>query len=379
MQAKLRRERFDAVIFDVQAIRATGPELLEQAGRDFPTCLRFLRSSVADRTWLKQNPRHQVPLLPADCETTVLVASVKRALRLQSWMAQPAVKVLLAKMQKLPTVPHLYTQITQELQSSDPSIDKVANLIAQDPVMTAKMLQVVNSAFFGLPREIGDPAEAVMFLGAERTKSLVLLASVFSQFDASRCPGFFPDQLWQHCLQVGAYARAISSTESRDVRLAETSFTAGLLHDVGKLFLAANVPDLYSSVMQRQARQGLLRCGAEQEVLGTTHAELGACLLGTWGLALPILEAIAWHHDPLQSPDSQFSLLTAVHAANALAHQSHPSRDAGGVSELHPAYLERLALRDRTKHWREACGLPPHPGEVTREEKIQRRREAREN
>jgi HD-like signal output (HDOD) protein len=285
-------------------------------------------------------------------------AAAKKELLLQGWLAEPAIKSLLTRIKKLPTIPKLHAKIVEELQSPNGSLEIASQYIRQDPVMSAKFLQIVNSAYFGLGYAVADPGEAVIFLGVERTRALALMTGVFSQFEGLSCAGFSAEEIWRHCLQVGGVARGISLLETENPKLAETAFTTGLLHDIGKLVLAANVPERYAEVLRRQSLKRLRLRPAEQEVLGTTHSQLGACLLGTWSLPVPMLEAIAWHHCPSLSKDTGFTVLTAVHAANILVQRSasraEKNRPAEGFDSL---YLMRVKVAGRQDYWREACGL----------------------
>src|SRR5664280_1103465 len=122
-------------------------------------------------------------------------------------------------------------------------------------------------------------------------------------------------------------ARAIAFAETRDAKISETTFTAGLLHDLGKLVLAGNVPEMYETVQRMRESKNISQLEAERLVLGTTHVEVGACLLATWSLPLPILEAIACHHAPRQSTETGFSLLAAVHVANVLSQKNCAGSD----------------------------------------------------
>lgn len=350
-------------------------KLESQVGR--MVCM--VRCDVLDRTTVAQWNRSGVIPISQDCDTSALAAGLKRSRRLREWMADPAIKKLLPLLRKLPTAPRLYEQITAQLQSPNASIQTVAVLISQDPVMSAKILQVVNSAFFGMTQEVTDTAEAVMVLGTERIRSLILLAGVFSQYAESKCPGFSPEPVWGHSVQVAILARAIAFAETKDAKIAETAFTAGLLHDIGKLVLAGNLPEMYDTVRRMQESKQTTQREAELVVLGTTHAALGACLLGTWGLPLPILEAIAWHHTPEQSAEKGFSLLAAVHVANAFAQEAGKGSSDSVRDGVNVEFLSRIGLGDCLVRWRESCGLTEKPEEQTAEERIRRRREVKEN
>jgi HD-like signal output (HDOD) protein len=150
-------------------------------------------------------------------------------------MANPAIKKLLPLVHMLPIAPKLHSQVTEQLQLPNTSIHTVALLISRDPVMAAKILQMANSALFGLAQEMIDTAEAVMVLGTERIRSLILMAGVFLQYGDTKCPGFSPEPTRSHSMQTGLFARTIAFAETKDARSAEAAFTAGLLHDIGKL------------------------------------------------------------------------------------------------------------------------------------------------
>jgi len=338
--------------------------------------LCLVRCNLSDRAAVAQWNRPGITPVSEDADAAGLVGILQRTERLRDWMADPAIKKLLPLVRKLPTAPELHRRVTEELQSANGSMIVVAGLISQDPVMSAKILQVVNSAFFGMGHEVSDTADAAMALGAERIRSLILLAGVFSQYDCSKCPGFSPEPVWGHSVQVGILARSIAFAETKNVRTAEAAFTAGLLHDIGKLVLAGNLPDMYGNVRRLQASKNILEREAELMVLGITHAQLGACLLASWGLPLPILEAIAWHHEPERSTATGFSLLAAVHVANVFVQEN----DAGGAQDrIRVEYLLKAGLGNCGSRWREICGLPPRADEETSAERHLRRREAKEN
>jgi putative nucleotidyltransferase with HDIG domain len=221
------------------------------------------------------------------------------------------------------------------------------------------LLQLVNSAFFSSAREITDMLDAAMILGTERIKSLILLAGIFSQYGSSGPFAAAVQALLAHSIQVGTFSRAIALSETKSQAMAEAAFTAGILHDVGKLIVAGNMPEMFDQVQKLKTMAKLPERAAEMQVYGVNHTKLGACLLAAWGLPLPILEAIAYHNDPQLSSSKTFSLLAAVHAANAFAHASDtPSPKDGGQlpSSLNLPYLERIGKGDRAERWRELCG-----------------------
>jgi putative nucleotidyltransferase with HDIG domain len=260
-------------------------------------------------------------------------------------------------MERLPSVPALYTQVTAELARPEGSIQFVGRLISKDPALTARILQMINSGYLGLSVRISDPMEAVLHLGVEQTKSMILLADAFLHFEQSACPGFSHDHLWRHSLAVGSSALAITRAETKNLELAELAYTAGLLHDIGMLLLAANLPEIYSDVIEQAQRRDLQLHEIELEVFETTHAELGAAVMKAWGLPDAVLQAISLHHCPDQSEDTEFSLLTAVHAANAIEREKLLHGSHRLVNQFNTSYIEKMGLGDRQSAWRQLCGL----------------------
>jgi HD-like signal output (HDOD) protein len=323
--------------------------------------LLMLRCDMSDPYVVESLKGLGVPMVTSHGDATRIVGSLLRNGRLRDWTTDPAMQRLLPQIRKLPATPDLYARVSQELSSPNGSLDTVARLICQDPVMSAKLLQIANSALFAASREINDMIETVMILGSERIKSLILLGGVFSQYSDAKVSAASIQSLLAHSIQVGGYARAIALNETKSSRTAEAAFTAGVLHDVGKLILAGNLPEQFAKARALAGEGKFSTHDAEMEVFGVSHGRFGACLLAAWGLPLPILEAVAWHHEPLQSADTGFSLLAAVHAANVFAHQAAPQGKPGvhePPADVNQEYLDAIGLRCCCDRWRASCGIP---------------------
>ena len=199
--------------------------------------------------------------------------------------------------------------------------------------MMTKLLQVLNSACFGLPRRITNPAEAVGILGFETVKPMVTLTIKLLNLLWTRSnPSIFPSTV------SGATARKWHVRRSKlfmlqtdDQRAGrKAAFTAGLMHDLGKIVLAANFDEQYRGAQSLARKQQMPLCEVEKEFFGAGHGEIGAYLLGLWGMPLDLLEVAALHHQPSRSINKGFSVLTAVHVANALEHRD-PIGDKDGA------------------------------------------------
>ncbi len=266
-----------------------------------------------------------------------------------------SLKKLIEGLTTVPSVPALYQELMTLLQSGDASVDKAAQIITQDMGMVTKILQVVNSPLYGLRAHISSPSQAVALLGLDAIKSLVLSTKVLSQFDQSKLPFFSLDVLWMHGMAVGAHARAIAREEHADRGMQEDAFTAGLLHDVGTLVLATNLPDKYTEMLAAMQNCGSFDWEAERNVLGCTHGELGGYLLGSWGLNEPVVEAVAFHHAPMKCTHSTFTPLAAVHVADVIEEEAEA--ESRGQDTVPPDidYLTACKLADNLPVWRALC------------------------
>lgn len=354
--ALLESAPFDVVVSDMRMPRMDGPELLRVVQRRWPHVVRIALSGQSSQATLLRSvgPTHQFLAKPADAET--LRGAVARSCALRDLLASESLQDLVAQMNTLPSLPGLYLRVVEELASRDASVANISAIIAQDVGMTAKVLQLVNSAFFGLTRPVSSARQAVSLLGLDTVKALVLSVHIFSQLGATRASGFSLESLQAHSLATATLAKRITAGQDPPEGAADQAFTAGLLHDAGQLVLAANLPDRYRQIVRLAREQSLPLCAAERQVLGSTHAEVGASLLGLWGLPDPIVEAVAFHHEPGRCPVATFSPLTAVHVADALSSAASNSQPHGASDQLDLPYLTRLGVAERLSAWQALSG-----------------------
>lgn len=344
---------FDLVVSDMRMPEMNGVELLEEVQLRSPASIRFILSGHADSelTLRSVGVAHQFLSKPCDAET--LIAAVGRAAELRSLLGDERLVRIATQIGALPSLPSLRLQLTDALHDRPPSLVRIGQIVARDISMTAKVLQIVNSAFFGLPRPVSNPLEAVTHLGVERMQLLVLSTETASQIETEGAGADFAVDLWNHAAATGTLAKRIAESEQAQRRVADESFAAGLLHDVGKLILATHLNDLYRRSVDLANGRNVAGWMAEREVFGATHADVGAYLLGLWGLPDPIVEAVAMHHRPRELSRNTFGALTAVHVANALDHASRSKSDTVPEAAVDSEYLNDLRLIDRLPQWRE--------------------------
>lgn len=342
----LETQSFDVIVSDMRMPRVDGTALLTWVQREHPRTVRIVLSGQAElQATLKALPvAHQ--FLSKPCDAAELKNVIERACQIQALVGDPKIQQIVGGINQLPALPRVYQQLMQALAEDRTHARDVAVLLQQDMTLCAKLLQIVNSAFFRLTRRITKIEEAVNYLGFIMVRDLALTIELFT---ANRQSGFSFGALQQHALRVASLARQITA----DPRSADDAFMAGMLHDIGKLVLALRIPDPYRQALHLARQRPLLpRWQTEQEVLGVSHAEVGAYLLGLWGLPYPIIEAVAFHHQPRTVPPYEFDALAAVYVANGLVHELSPAAMSLPLESLDSDYLTALGVFDRLVDWR---------------------------
>ena len=348
--------RFAVVVADVLLPDMNGLDLLDEFIQRQPSAHRFALSDVADKenTVKCVGKPHRHMLKPFSVQT--LLNALDEAFAHEVWLPSHAVHGLITQMRHVPSPPTTYFKVVEEIRSPSPSLERISQFISEDPAITAKVLQLANSAVFGLELQVSQPLEAIAYIGLETTKALVLLAHTVSSFDKAKLPGFSVEALWRHSVSAGQMAQKIALLEKGGLETAEQAFAAGLLHDLGKLILCANLPGLFAKILELAREDKCSYWDAEMQLLPNAgHAELGGCILGLWGLPRPIVEAVALHHSPRQLAGPGFHPLTAVHAADILDHDMHPDNSVLLPASINAGYLAELGLADRPEHWRRKC------------------------
>jgi HD-like signal output (HDOD) protein len=351
----LSKQPVDVIVSDLKMPEMDGMQLLTEVRTQYPHVVRIILSGHLEHELTLQSVQYAHQNLSKPCDSEILKQTLAKLFALRDIMADESVKKIVSQIESLPSLPAIYNEIIEEMQSEDPSIKKVGDIISKDLSMTAKILQVVNSVFFGLSRKINSPTEAVLLLGLETIKSLVLSVKIFAEFSRKKFSWFNIDALFNHSMSVSTYTKTIIKTEKLGQDLINYSLMAGLLHDLGKLILATNLQKPYKEVLTAAKGSDRNLWDLEYEAFGTSHAEIGAYLMGLWSLETPIIEAIAFHHCPANSMSQNMGLLTAVHIGNAIDHNGQPSTNGNTDLQYDSQYLDTLGLADRIPEWRQVC------------------------
>lgn len=347
----LEDEPVDVLVADMQMPGMDGAQLLEEVSRLYPDTVRIILSGQAGKeaVYRAVTPMHQYLAKP--CEADVLRETIGRACALREMLDATKSHDFLGRISSLPSLPRLYQEVVTEIESEDGTVACVGEIISQDPAMTAKILQLANSAIFGLRFTVTSPAQAASLIGMDTIKSLVLSLQVFKSFDGATVQGFSMDDLMTHCLRVATIAQLIAKSEGLPKELSNESFAAGLLHDIGKLILAANAPKEFGSALATSKAEGVSQVEAERTVFGLGHDEIGGYLLSLWGIPQNIVESVAFHHRPEQCRSESLSTPALVYVANVLAHEERGT--AGDEQQrLCKELLSDTGALDRLEVWR---------------------------
>jgi HD-like signal output (HDOD) protein/ActR/RegA family two-component response regulator len=336
---------FDVVVSDMQMPGMDGIELLTEVRKLYPQITRIIVSGLSDQAAAASslNCTHLFISKPFDLKT--LTSALNRIYSLDAYLKDEKLRQLAGRLRTLPSFPAIYLEIVKAVESPHSGIDDIAEIIAKDPGITVKLLQVANSAAFGLLETVSDPVQAVQQLGLSTVRSLTLSAQVYSSFNCRPLKNFSADALWTHLNRCADLAGRIMRCERADTGDTEDAYTAGMLHDMGQLMLADSLPDEFEKALLLAEAEKILLQDAEIRIFGATHTGLAAYLFGLWGLPAPIIEAVAFHHTPEKSDLKAFSPLTAIHVANALC--LDPASE-----NLNLAYLAEIGCADRLKTWR---------------------------
>jgi len=354
----LDKEKCDVVVSDFRMPGMNGHELLTNIKERFPLIIRMLLSGQTEETSSLRavGSAHQYLAKPCDPET--LRETIQRSFTLGDLLDNSQLKELISRLDTMPSLPSLYQELLLELESENCSIDNIGKIISQDMGMTANILKLVNSAFLGVPRKISNPIQAVTIIGLDTLKTLVLTIKIFEQMNSCVPSPISLESIWNHSLKTGEFARKIMKAESQDNALADDALASGLLHDLGIVLLATQMKDQYDTVASIAQEKQMTLDEAERQTFGVSHAEVGAYLLGLWGLNYSVIEAVAFHHVTFMSSETSFRPLIAVQAGNILYHETENSSVLRADLSAEQEIIDHIISKEKMDGWRNLCLNP---------------------
>lgn len=357
--AMMEASPFDVIVSDMRMPGIDGAALLRRVRDQYPQVVRIVLSGHTELSAALQVVPVAHQFLAKPCDAEMLRVAIERACHLQALLSDESIRQTVTALGDLPAVPRTYQALTQALADPDASLPTVAKIVEQDVGASAKVLQLVNSAFFGISNSITNIQSAVSFLGINTLKNLVLSVEIFRAFRPQRdLPGFSLERLQNHAMLTAHIAGRLPVPK----HLTDIAVVAGMLHDAGKLILAWKLSAQFEEMLAEAQAEHCAINRVEESANGFSHAEIGAYLLGLWGLPYTVVEAVALHHRPNRVPHENFDAISAVYVANLLAHEVDESSRGGPAIYQIENYQEEVAalgVADLFPEWRSMAQQVP--------------------
>ena len=340
----------DVMVSEMKMQGMDGAQLLDKVSKLYPSTVRIVLSAQSDKETVYRavSPMHQY--LSKPCEAGQLSETIARSCSLREILNSTKSHDIIGRVSSLPSLPDIYQKVVAEIESENGCIANVGKLVARDPAMTAKLLQLANSTIFGLRSKVSSPAQAASMIGMDALQSLVLSVAVFQSFSKTKTKGCCIESLSDHCLRVGGLCRHIAQSERLDKEMIGEAYTAGLLHDVGKLIVATNAPEELSAAIEKSKLENIPLFEAERQLFELSHDWIGGYLLSLWGLPQTIVEGIAFHHSPEKCIGESLTVAGIVYIAN---HLSGKQDDQSEQQTRFEEFLSDLGLSHRLEKWLE--------------------------
>nr|WP_321512894.1 response regulator [uncultured Pseudodesulfovibrio sp.] len=295
--ALMEQYTFDIIVSDIRMPGMDGAELLSRVRNFSPKTIRIALSGQVDMTEVLRSIKAVHQYISKPCEADYLIERLEGAIRSQAILTNQNMLELITKVESLPIIPDVYKKTELELRKKEPSIKVIADYITQDVGLVTKIIKLINSPYFGLPAQVDSIEKAITMLGLDTIRAFVLSTHLFTLYEEKILPLFSLSLLWKHSFRVSNIAHLIAKCENASQAVTTQCRMAGLLHDVGKLVMANSFPEKYTTVLKLVSLpEGIPVHKAEKSVFGTTHAEVGAYLMGLWGMSNEVVHAIGRHH-----------------------------------------------------------------------------------
>lgn len=342
----LDSEKYNVVVSDMRMPGMDGAQLLAEIAEQFPDVLRVVLSGQADRDTVMRaiQPMHQYLAKP--CDPQMLIDVISRAEVFQATILSVDVLKAIGNANCMPSIPEIVSDLNQELESNTCNTSSIAAIVSRDPVVSARILQLANSAIFGLQHPVVELDQAIGVIGSEMVRSLVLTQALMAE---GKHDTLLPtEKLFEHSFRTAVVTRELAEIASLDFRQLNTIFTGGLLHDIGKVLLVNAFPERYEKVLAQAQSANRPVSEFELREFGATHEGVGAYLLEMWGIPAEIIEIVGAHHnfEVCAKRNLRFQI---VYAANWIANgaeevQINQAYQAAAESPVNEAFKDQLLL-----------------------------------
>lgn len=355
----LAARHYDAIVVAAPATPDRELAYLRQVMQAAPQCVRVLYTPVLSSNYLIKalDVVHRVCLNTNSMAETI--GLVEQAIASNRQLSQEKVRRSMAAFKQLPSPPSIFHELTRQLNSERTTSTHIAAVVAKDPALTARLLRIVNSSYFGLPNPVSNIQQAVTLIGTRTLRGLALAGHFGRHYKEAQGWGLFSlEGLQARSLMVARLAQTLAKVATRDPLIRDQAFLAGLLLDIGMVMLATEQGEAYTKIFGYAAKHKQALDLVEMKAFGVTHAQLGANLLTQWNLPPMVVDAVLYHHRPGDYFQNGLTPMAIAHAADALLPPLTARVDVRINAELDIEFLERAGLDELLPKWKmEANGF----------------------
>lgn len=349
----MEQQPIDLIVTDMMMPEMRGDQLLIAVSERYPATVRMILSGYADEENLKSGLEVSHQYLSKPCNADTLREAIAQVFKIQACVNNPRIIVGIGDINQLPSLPKIYHELNAAIADENTTGNDIAGIFSRDMVLSAKLLQLVNSPYFGLNRKISSLTDAVNLIGLKKLNSLVLSVHVRTGFPISN-PDLerYMEYLWLDAARVSDLARLIALSEQQPEDRPDQAYLSGLLHNLGLLIFMSHGGDKLKVLMEQVKNTRTPVAELETEIFGFSRCEAAAYVLSLWKIPPRIIEAILLQKNPNDSDYDGVNALTAVHVAACLL--KPPAMDGYDrlfEIDLDNAYLQRLDKLDRLPDW----------------------------
>lgn len=349
----MAQQPIDLIVSDIMMPGMRGDELLQKVSEDYPGTVRMILSGYADEETLKSSLEVAHQYLSKPCTAEVLREAISQVFKIQACVRNPLIVAEIGDPNQLPHLPKIYQELNAAIADENTTAHDIANIFAHDMVLSAKLLQFVNSPYFGLNRVVSSLSVAVNLIGIKKLNNLILSVHVKNSFSVHdpklEC---YMEYLWRDSSRVAELARKLALAENQLEDRPDQAYLGGLLHNMGLLIFLSHGGDKLRALLNKVKDTDIPVTELESGIFGFTRSEAAAYVLSLWKIPPRIIESILLQNTPNDSDYDGVNALTAVHVASCLLQPAVPS-DFERLFEmkLDHDYLQRLGKLERLPIW----------------------------
>jgi HD-like signal output (HDOD) protein len=347
----------DLMLSDQVMPGLSGSELLDKVSALSPATIRILMSGhVALSKLTLITSAHQYLAKPFD--PTALRSIIRQSFAAQARIVNPGLQKVVTGLRSIPSLPLVHQSLLRELEDSRTAGTVIANLVADDPGLSLKVLHLANSPLFCAGCEVTNPVDAVMRLGTDMIAAVVLSQSLFRHYESLQLPEMDLQRVWVHCWETARLAQHICREQGLSAKTGEEAFLAGLVHEIGRFILIDNFPDQFKAACDQARRAGRPFAASLRETFQATSSEVAAYILELWGLPNAAITAIGALDDPQRDSAQGMTISAALYIADQIASAKFPP-DSFSIEGWNMDYLNSVGCADQIPVWEKLFSQTP--------------------